>query len=50
MATLMAAGDDRLRTDEPAQAPLLYAALGLLLLDVLMRRVRFVDRSFRRGS
>lgn len=46
----MAAGDDRLRTDEPAQAPLLYAALGLLLLDVLMRRVRFVDRSFRRSS
>jgi len=47
-AEFLAPGPDRLRTSEPAQAPLLYAALGLLLLDVLLRRVRLFDRGFRK--
>jgi len=39
-------GPDRLRADEPAQAPLLYLGLVLLLLDVVLRRVRLFDRAF----
>lgn len=43
-------GVDRTSTDEPAQAPLLYLALGLLLFDVLLRRVRLVDRAYQRSA
>jgi len=43
----LARGQDRMRADEPAQAPLVFAALALLFLDVLSRRLRIFDRSFR---
>jgi Ca-activated chloride channel homolog len=47
-AEFLAPGTDRRSKSEPAQAPLLYVALALLLLDVLLRRVRLFDRGFRK--
>ena len=38
---------EKVRHNEPLWPPLLYAALGLFVLDLLLRRVRLFDRGFR---
>jgi hypothetical protein len=41
------AGDEHVRAREDARAPLFFLALGVFVLDLLLRRVRIVDRNFR---
>ena len=47
-ARLFAPRGEKVRHHEPLWPPLLYAALGLFVLDLLLRRVRLFDRGFRR--
>jgi len=49
-AVFLAPGEDRIRTEEPAQASLLYLGIALLLLDVLVRRVRLGGPLVDRGA
>lgn len=44
------AGRDVVRHRRPRWSVMVMAAVGLLLVDVFLRRVRLVDRSFRRGG
>ena len=48
-AALFDRGDDTIRAHEDLWPWLLYLALGLFLLDLLLRRVRLFDRDFRRS-
>ncbi len=49
---LLEPGTDRRETRQPLRTPVLLAALGLFVVDVLLRRVRFPDRptDVRRGN
>ena len=46
---LFDAGDETIRSHEELWPRLLFLALGLFLLDLLLRRVRLFDRDFRRA-
>ena len=47
-ARLFDARGEKVRHHEPMWPPLMYVALGLFVLDLLLRRVRLFDRGFRR--
>jgi uncharacterized protein YegL len=49
MDALFDAGDETIRSHEELWPRLLFVALGLFLLDLLLRRVRLFDREFRRA-